>query len=115
MDELMALAEPPTAVICVRDAPALAVLDWMQHKNLAPGRDLSVIGSGDGAYRERRYGKLSSIRVHFRRMGEVAALEALCAARTAQMRTIIVVNRLKLRGTVGPPRPTLDAGRSTSV
>jgi hypothetical protein len=37
-------------------------------------------------------------------MGELAALEALCAERSAQMRTIIVLNRLKLRDTVGPPR-----------
>jgi len=104
MAELMALAEPPTAVICVREAPAMVVLDWMGRSGLVPGRDLSVIGSGDGAYRQRRFRKLSSIRVHFRRMGELAALEALCAERSAQMRTIIVLNRLKLRDTVGPPR-----------
>jgi len=60
-----------------------------------------VIGSGDRMYRRGQRGNLSSVRVHYRRMGEVAALEAVCGARGAHMRTVIVPNRLKLRASVG--------------
>jgi LacI family transcriptional regulator len=109
LEELWAPAARPTALVCFNDAPALAVLDWLGRRGLAPGRDLSLIGSGDSAYRQGLCRTLSSIRVHFRRMGEIAALEALCDRRNPQMRAVIVPNRLKLRASVGPP-PSAPAG-----
>ncbi len=102
MDELLALPEPPTAVISFRDAAALLVLEWMKARGLEAGKDLSVVGSGDQAHRRGLCRTLSSVRVHYRRMGEVAALEALCGRRRPEMRTVIVPNRLKLRKSAGP-------------
>jgi len=112
MEEFWALSEKPSAVLCFSDAAALGVLEWMAGRGLTPGRDLSVIGSGDQAARRGLSATLSSIRVHYRTMGLTAAFEALCGRRGSEMRTIIVPNRLRLRGSVGPPgTPPADAGR----
>jgi DNA-binding LacI/PurR family transcriptional regulator len=104
MEELAALGAAPTAVICHSDATAAAVLEWMRGRNLVPGRDLSVIGSGDLLFRRGGRRDLSSVRAHYRRIGEVAAMQALCARRPEAMRALVVPDNLKLRGSVGPPR-----------
>lgn len=45
MAELLALAEPPTAVVCTNDLRALAVLDYCLGRGLRVPDDLAVTGS----------------------------------------------------------------------
>ncbi len=108
MDETCGCRQRPTAVVCHSDAVALDVMEWLRERGLAAGSDLSIVGSGDAAYRENVCRELSSIRVHFRTMGATAAFEAICGVRLIDaMRTVIVPNVLKIRDSVGPPGSAL--------
>ena len=60
--ELMASADPPTALVCVSDAMAVGALRAIEDLGLTVGRDVSVIGFDDSPVASVLRPRLSSVR-----------------------------------------------------
>ena len=95
----LALAEPPTAIFAATDHRALAAVAALERRGRRVGQDLAVVGFGDQASRLGLSGRLTSVRIHTRQMGEAAVAAALEAGRRSEGRTIIVPDRLIVRQT----------------
>ncbi len=100
-ERLLSLPEPPTAFFCHEDGRAVALVELLEERRLVVGRDVSVLGHGDTAFRTGRSKRLSSIRIPLRRMGERALEEALLAEPANEGKILILRNRLILRESVG--------------
>jgi len=61
-EQLMASADPPTALVCVSDAMAVGALRAIEDHGLTAGRDLSVIGFDDSPVASVLRPRLSSVR-----------------------------------------------------
>lgn len=61
-EELMASADPPTALVCVSDAMAVGALRAIEDRGLTAGRDLSVVGFDDSPVASVLRPRLSSVR-----------------------------------------------------
>lgn len=61
-EELMASADPPTALVCVSDAMAVGALRAIEDRDLTVGRDVSVIGFDDSPVASVLRPRLSSVR-----------------------------------------------------
>lgn len=68
--KLMALAHPPTALLCANDAIALGALDYAKESGMKCPRDLSIIGFDDGPWAQSCFPKLSTIRQPLRQLAE---------------------------------------------
>mgnify|MGYP000963275363 CR=1 FL=1 len=95
--ELLALAEPPTAIFAYDDRRALLVMESLRRRGLEPGRDVAVAGFGDTASRLGICDSLTSCRIDFRRMGREAVRAALRPAEPAEGRFVLVPDRLVVR------------------
>jgi LacI family transcriptional regulator len=99
----LALPNSPTAVICVSDAIALAVMHACAcHGIDVPGR-LSVVGFGDTPLARCVSPTLTSVRIPARAAGIAAAeyLLARVAGRVSDLAELPV--KLAIRGSTGPP------------
>ncbi len=61
-EELMASADPPTALVCVSDAMAVGASRAIEDRGLMVGRDLSVVGFDDSPVASVLRPRLSSVR-----------------------------------------------------
>jgi DNA-binding LacI/PurR family transcriptional regulator len=103
LDALLALPEPPTAVVAGSDTQAIGVLERARQRGLSVPEDLAVCGYGD--IELARYLGLTTVRVPMRAMGERAVallLEAIegPGGTPAQMR---LPAELVVRSTCGAP------------
>ena len=101
--ELMALDEPPTALICSCDALAFNVLDELKSMGVRVPQDLSVYGFDDLGLAALL--DLSTVAQPFHEMGQRAA-ELLIKNRSASrpiIRQEFLPCRMISRGTVAPP------------
>lgn len=103
VDRLLALARPPTAILCFDDSRAVPAIEVLNARGLTVGRDFAVAGQGDSAFRRETCDWLTSSRTYPRKMGRAALRAALGAGSANEGRTIIVPNRLFIRGSTCPP------------
>jgi len=101
--ELLALPEPPTAIVGFDDLYALPALRELERRGLAVGADVSVAGQGDGAARQGACDRLTSTRINFEKMAGEALRAAMSGTPASEGRTVIIANRLVARGSTGAP------------
>lgn len=70
---VMALRDPPTALVCFNDLIALGALSFLHRSGLQPGKDISVIGCDGIEEGGRAYAGLSTVNVQKAAMGQEAA------------------------------------------
>lgn len=105
--DLLALAEPPTAVFCANDLQALGLYEVAREAGVRVPDDLSVVGFDDIEF-ARWYGPpLTTVRQPLAEMGATAAELVLTLAsgqKPAQNR-IELATTLVVRASTAPPRP----------
>ena len=106
LDRLLALADPPTALVAFDDNRALAAMEALRGRGRRPGEDFAVAGMGDSALRRGTCDWLTSTRTDPRKMGRMALRAALSGGCPTEGRTIIVPNRLFIRRSTCPPAGT---------
>ena len=74
---LLALAEPPTAIIAASDLMALAALQAIRDAGLEPARDVAVVGFDDLEAAALAYPPLTTIRQDREKLGTIAATRAI--------------------------------------
>ena len=74
---LLALPEPPTAVVAASDLMALAALQAIWESGRRPGRDVAVVGFDDLEAAALAYPPLTTIRQDRQELGELAATQAI--------------------------------------
>jgi LacI family transcriptional regulator len=100
---LLALAEPPTAIIGFDDGRALPAVREAERLGRSVGRDFSVAGFGDQAIRRGWSDRLTSSRIYPRQMAREAVRAALGGERPREARTVFVPTRLFIRSSTCPP------------
>lgn len=95
----LGLEEPPTAIFAGTDNRALAALAELEARGARAGEDVALVGFGDSAYRRGLCDRLTSVRIHTRRMGEAAVRAILESEGRSEARTVIVPDRLIVRAT----------------
>jgi DNA-binding LacI/PurR family transcriptional regulator len=103
LDKLLNLADPATAIFAFNDARALLIMESLQRRGLEPGRNFSLAGFGDRAFRSGRFQGLTSCRIYPRKMGQEAVRAALEHQEAGEGRSIIVPTRLMPRGSTCAP------------
>ncbi len=98
------LVEPPTAIFAGTDNRALTAMAELEAGGVRVGEDVALVGFGDSAYRRGTCDRLTSVRIHTRRMGEAAVRAVLESPGRNEARAIIVPNRLIVRETTRKPR-----------
>ncbi len=74
-EELLSLAEPPTAILAFDDLRAWGVWEAVEARGLEVGRDVAIVGYGDMAPPSGRAVEMSSVHIDPRAMGEAAVRE----------------------------------------
>ena len=74
---LLALAEPPTAIVAASDLMALAALQAIWDSGLRPGRDVAVVGFDDLEAAALAHPPLTTIRQDRQALGTLAATRAI--------------------------------------
>jgi LacI family transcriptional regulator len=74
---LLALAEPPTAIVAASDLMALAALQAIWEYGLTPGRDVAVVGFDDLEAAALAHPPLTTIRQDRQELGTLAATAAI--------------------------------------
>ena len=75
--ELLALADPPTAIVAASDLMALAALQAIRDAGLEPGRDVAVVGFDDLEAAALAHPPLTTIRQDREKLGTLAAERAI--------------------------------------
>lgn len=104
MDQLLALAEPPTAVFCYNDMTALGVLTSIRQHRLRVPEDISVVGFDDILVASYTHPPLTTVRQPKRLMGQLATetlLSLLSGAKTESSRRL--QGELIVRESTAPP------------
>jgi LacI family transcriptional regulator len=73
VEKLLALAEPPTAILTSSDPIAFRVMEILREHNLEIPRDMSVIGFDDISHASLVYPKLTTVHAPLYDMGKTAA------------------------------------------
>jgi LacI family transcriptional regulator len=74
---LLALAEPPTAIVAASDLMALAGLQAIRDVGLEPGRDVAIVGFDDLEAAALAHPPLTTIRQDRQELGTIAAERAI--------------------------------------
>jgi LacI family transcriptional regulator, xylobiose transport system transcriptional regulator len=103
--ELLALPDPPTAVLCGNDLQALGVYEAARLAGRLIPRDLSVVGFDDMACTNWCGPPMTTVRQPFDEMGAAAArlVLALAAGETPSQIRVELPTRLIVRGSTAPP------------
>ncbi|NQX16565.1 substrate-binding domain-containing protein [Rathayibacter sp. VKM Ac-2857] len=103
--ELLALADPPTAVFAANDVSAIAVIEVARGRGVAVPERLSVVGFDDVPEASRLVPPLSTVRQPMHKVGRAAVrvLLALIDGRPVPERQQHLRNRLVLRGSTAAP------------
>jgi LacI family transcriptional regulator len=73
VDQLLAIADRPTAVVCVNDQVAFRVLRTLAERKVRVPRDMSVVGYGDVEFAGMLSPTLTSIRQPKYELGKAVA------------------------------------------
>jgi len=109
---LLALASPPTALICGDDVQALGALAALEQAGLRAGQDVAVIGCGDSPMARYANPPLTTFRAPFRAAGRRVTemlFRAMGGTPGAELQEVWTPE-LVVRGSDGPvPRPRARA------
>jgi LacI family transcriptional regulator/LacI family repressor for deo operon, udp, cdd, tsx, nupC, and nupG len=111
MNELLALPEPPTAVLACSDELAFGAMHALYDAGLQVGRDVSLIGFDDLPLAAHANPPLTAIHQPRRAIGEQLAelLDLLITGKTLPAKRIVLEARLIIRRSSGPaPMPYLQ-------
>ncbi len=105
-EELLGLAEPPTAIFATSDAAALGVMAAARARNLSIPGDVSVIGFDDTWAASYAVPPLTTVRQPISEMGAeaVRAVLALTRGEEPAVRRVELNTELVVRASAGPPR-----------
>jgi LacI family xylobiose transport system transcriptional regulator len=103
--ELLALADPPTAIVCGNDLQALGLYEAARQVGVAIPRDLSVVGFDDIQYTRWCGPPMTSVLQPFEEMGRAAARMAIALAsgKTLDQTRIELATTLVVRESTGAP------------
>jgi LacI family transcriptional regulator len=104
--QLLALPNPPTAIIASSDNMAFGVMDAVRERGLKLPADISVIGFGDIPNAMQYRPALTTVRQHMHYMGSIALehLVDLMEGRIPSSRRIEVPTELVIRDTTAPKK-----------
>jgi LacI family transcriptional regulator, xylobiose transport system transcriptional regulator len=104
LESLLALAEPPTAVVAGSDAQAIGVVEAARARGWQVPADLSVVGYNDSDF--ARFLGLTTVQVPVREMARQATevLLSALAQPNGEPKTRYLPTELVVRQTCGPPR-----------
>ncbi|MBN1671023.1 MAG: substrate-binding domain-containing protein [Kiritimatiellae bacterium] len=71
--EMMQRPSPPSAILAVDDGRAVSAIHTLRELHLRPGHDIAVTGHGDSAFADGEYTELTSVRLDWAKLGELAA------------------------------------------
>jgi LacI family transcriptional regulator, xylobiose transport system transcriptional regulator len=103
--ELLALPDPPTALLCGNDLQALGAYEAARRAGLRIPQDLSIVGFDDISSSRYAAPPLTTVRQPFEQMGETAAtmLLTLAAGKTPPQMRFELATTLVVRGSTAPP------------
>jgi LacI family transcriptional regulator len=107
MRDLLALAEPPTAVFACSDLQALGAYEALRHAGLQVGRDVSLVGFDDLPTSSWASPPLTTVRQPLSEMAAMAArivLQGVDAVLPAGMRRLELATELVERESTAPVR-----------
>ncbi|HEU5421385.1 MAG TPA: LacI family DNA-binding transcriptional regulator [Streptosporangiaceae bacterium] len=106
-EELLALAEPPTAVVAGNDSQAFGVLQALGERGLRAPDDLSVVGFDDVPVASWATPALTTVRQPLAAMAATAfrMLRSDPATAAGEAHHIELATSLVIRNSTGPPRP----------
>jgi LacI family transcriptional regulator, repressor for deo operon, udp, cdd, tsx, nupC, and nupG len=108
---LMALHEPPTAVLCANDEMAYGAIRALFKMGLSVPQDVSVVGFDDQNLAEFYNPPLTTVNIPRHELGRRAAQEMLDQlAGRDQVREVVLPTRLVVRESTAPP-PVRSLGR----
>jgi LacI family transcriptional regulator len=108
---LLALPEPPTAIVAASDLMAVGALRAAADAGLRVPTDLSVVGFDDIMLAAHLQPGLTTLRQDKTGLGTAAAralLERISGTPEDPPAAVTLPTELVVRGTTAPPRPTLD-------
>jgi DNA-binding LacI/PurR family transcriptional regulator len=103
LEAVLALPQPPTAILAGSDTQVLGILDVARRRGLRVPEDITVVGYNDIDLAQ--YLNLTTVRVPTRALGQqgMALFLAALEEPEAVPRTIRLPTELVVRGTCGPP------------
>ena len=105
MDRLMALPQPPTAVLCANDEMAFGAIRALGRMGLSVPQDMSVVGFDDQNMAEFYNPPLTTVNIPRHELGRRAALELIEQLSGRDVaREVVLPTRLVIRGSTAPPR-----------
>lgn len=106
MTEILGLKELPTAVVAYNDLIAIGAMDAIKGAGLGVPGDVSVVGFDDINVAAEVNPPLTTVHVHKRTMGSIAAerLARIIKTREPLYEKILVAADLVVRGSTGSPR-----------
>ncbi|XID91848.1 LacI family DNA-binding transcriptional regulator [Paenibacillaceae bacterium WGS1546] len=107
MRRLLALPEPPTAVVCSSDMSAFGAIDAIRDAGLSVPEDVSVIGFDDIEMARHMKPALTTVRQDMKTIGRrsIELLDELIANEQLQPPEEIVPTELIVRDTCAPAKP----------
>lgn len=107
-ERLLALPNPPTAIVACNDLMALGALSAVQARGLIVGREVSIVGFDDVPLAEHAYPPLTTIRQPIYQIGTMVCQMLINILRgvTLEERQIILQPSLVIRQSSGPPPNT---------
>ncbi|RJS45930.1 LacI family DNA-binding transcriptional regulator [Nocardioides cavernaquae] len=101
-EELMALPEPPTAILCFSDEIAIGAMEAVRRAGLRVPEDVSIVGIDDHPFAAVM--GLTTIRQDVDAQGEAAANMALRRLDHAPVDNLVIPHELVIRTSTAPPR-----------
>lgn len=102
-EELMALPEPPTAILCFSDEIAIGAMEAVRRAGLRVPEDVSIVGIDDHPFAAVM--GLTTIRQDVDAQGEAAANMALRRLDHAPVDNLVIPHELIIRTSTAPPHP----------
>jgi len=102
-EQLLALPEPPTAMLCFSDEIAIGAMEAVRRAGLRVPEDVSIIGIDDHPFAEVM--GLTTIRQDVGAQGETAAEMAIRRLAHAPVDNVVLPHELVVRASTAPPRP----------
>ncbi|MHC4917201.1 MAG: substrate-binding domain-containing protein [Planctomycetota bacterium] len=103
VDQFLGLKDPATAIFAFNDRRALMAMAALEKRGLGVGKDISLAGFGDRAFRSGACDWMTSCRIYPYKMGQEAARAALESRSEREGREIMVPTRLMARKSTCPP------------
>lgn len=115
VESLLALADPPTAILATNDLMALGVMQALMMRGLRVPQDMSVVGFDDTYVADLPMVSLTTVHCPCREIGQAAAellLRRIGQKRRSSPKSVIFDPTLVIRGSTAPPCRSPRGGRS---